>query len=164
MTLVGRTARSASFSEEEGTERHRLYHCPTWREVTDKIPEEMRKRKRQRRIGIGREEKTSYPPTGNNRRERHLSVRRWQSGKPRSWETAAEGFRDHVAWRCQAGGESVGWSMAQLDHGEEMIQMHGMYATLDFEFEEQRTIKEDRVDGLPVPSHKGCRSYHVPCG
>ena len=28
--------------EEEGTEKHRLYHCPTWKEVRDQIFEETR--------------------------------------------------------------------------------------------------------------------------
>ena len=33
------------------------------------------------------------------------------------------------------------WSVVQLDHGEEMEPMHGMYGTLDAELEVHRTIK-----------------------
>ena len=33
------------------------------------------------------------------------------------------------------------WSVVQLDHDEEMGPMHGMYGTLDAEFQVQRTIK-----------------------
>ena len=28
---------------EKGTEKHRLYHCPTWPKVRDQIPKELRK-------------------------------------------------------------------------------------------------------------------------
>ena len=36
---------------------------------------------------------------------------------------------------------ACGWSVVQLDHGEEICPMHGMYGTLDAELEVQRTIE-----------------------
>ena len=44
----------------EGTEKHRLYHCPEWYEVRREIPEafgkwQQKKRKHQRRSGSGKE-------------------------------------------------------------------------------------------------------------
>ena len=31
-------------NREEGTEKHRLYHCPCWREVRNQTPEELERR------------------------------------------------------------------------------------------------------------------------
>ena len=42
--LVGRTKVNAKHAhKEEGTEKHRLYHCPEWYEVRREIPEAFRK-------------------------------------------------------------------------------------------------------------------------
>ena len=30
-------------NEEEGTEKHRLYHCPSWKDVRNQIPEDVGK-------------------------------------------------------------------------------------------------------------------------
>ena len=30
-------------NKEEGTEKHRLYHCPCWKEVRNQIPEDLEK-------------------------------------------------------------------------------------------------------------------------
>ena len=49
---------------------------------------------------------------------------------------SAEGCRDHVTTA-----ESPGQAVVQLDHGEEVGPMHGMYATLDALLEVQRTTK-----------------------
>ena len=69
--------------KEEGTEKHRLYHCPSWKEVSNQIPE-----------GLGRGRGLSAEAIG---RKSHSSVRRWESEKHRSWEMQVEGFRGHVA-------------------------------------------------------------------
>ena len=58
----------------------------------------------------------------------------------------AEGFKGLVAtdgsllgndgkWRA------CGWAVVQLDYDEEMGPLHGMYASMEAEFEVQRTIK-----------------------
>ena len=62
----------------------------------------------------------------------------------------------------QAGGASCGWSVVQLDHDEEMGPMHGMYGTLDTEFEVQRTIKRAEWTAF-LSSQKGCWSHHNSC-
>ena len=61
-------------SQEEGTEKHRLYHCPSWREVRYHIQEGLENREQ---------------------RSSHLMVCRWESEKYKCWRMAVEGFRDH---------------------------------------------------------------------
>ena len=62
----------------------------------------------------------------------------------------------------QAGGECVGWSVEQVDHGE-LGSMHGMRGTLDAGLEVQRTIKEVRVAGLSCAFYEDAAN-HSPCG
>ena len=51
--------------EEDGMEKLRLFHCPSWREVRNRIPEDLengsRERKLQRKIGSDREELHRIP-------------------------------------------------------------------------------------------------------
>ena len=61
--------------------------------------------------------------------------RKWDSDEHKSCGISAEGLRDQVATdgsllgvAGKSGG--CGWSVVQLDHDEEMGQMHGMYGTL----------------------------------
>ena len=42
----------------------------------------------------------------------------------------------------------VCWSVVQLDQDEELGQVHGMYGTLDGEFEAQRTTKRVVLTGF----------------
>ena len=69
-----------------------------------------------------------------------------QYEKPKSWCMPAEGFKGHVAtegsllsiagkWRA------CGWAVVQLDHDEDMGSPHGMYGSMEAEFEVQRTTK-----------------------
>ena len=56
----------------------------------------------------------------------------------------AEGFKGHVATDgsllCTAGKwRACGWSVVQLDFGEELGPLHGMYCSMELEV--QRTIK-----------------------
>ena len=60
--------------KEEGTEKHKLYHCPEWYEVRREIP-----------------------LSGSKWKRGHFSVREWESEKHQSWGLPAEGFKDHVA-------------------------------------------------------------------
>ena len=59
-------------------------------------------------------------------------MEKWESEKHKSWGIPAEGFKGHVAtdgsllgtvgkWRA------CGWSVVQLDYGEDLGPLHGMY-------------------------------------
>ena len=72
-------------------------------------------------------------------------MKKWESEKHKSWGMPAEGFKGHVAtdgsllgtagkWRA------CGWSV-QLDYDEALGPLHGMYGSMEAEFEVQRTIK-----------------------
>ena len=72
--------------------------------------------------------------------------KKWESEKHTSSGIPAEGFKGHVAtdgsllgtagkWRAR------GWSVVHLDHDEELEPLHGMYGSMEAEFEVQRTIK-----------------------
>ena len=73
-------------------------------------------------------------------------MKKWESEKHKSWGMPAEGLMCHVAtdgsllgragkWRA------CGWSVVQLDYDEELGPLHGMYGSMEAEFEVQRTIK-----------------------
>ena len=58
----------------------------------------------------------------------------------------AEGFKGHVATDGSllgiAGNRGAcGWTVVQLDCDEEMAPLHGMYGSMEAEYEVQRTIK-----------------------
>ena len=77
------------------TEKDRLYHCPTWREDRNQIPEGLRKweqRATTSKDWTWQRGITSGPLNESNWRQGHLSVHRWE--KHKSWRTSAEGFRD----------------------------------------------------------------------
>ena len=38
-------------AKKEGTETHRQYNCPAWREARDQVPEELRRRKKELVVG-----------------------------------------------------------------------------------------------------------------
>ena len=58
---------------------------------------------------------------------------------------------------------ACGWSVAQLDHDEELGPMHGMYGTLDAGLEVQRTIKRAELMAFLCLLRKamGPTMYHV---
>ena len=73
-------------------------------------------------------------------------MKKWESEKHRSWCMQVEGFRCHVAtdgsvlgmtgkWRACC------WAVVQLDYGEEMGPLHGMYGSMEAELEVQPAIK-----------------------
>ena len=89
---------------------------------------------------------TPYPICEGPWRKSQLSACKRQPEERRSWNLLVEGFQDHVATDGSSWGESGRWgasgcSVAQLDHDEELGQMHGMYGALDANLEVQRTIK-----------------------
>ena len=50
-TLVGRMkSKCQACHEEEGTEKHRLYHCPGWYKIRREIPEAFSKWEQKARI------------------------------------------------------------------------------------------------------------------
>ena len=58
----------------------------------------------------------------------------------------AEGFKGHVATDSSLLGaagkwRACGWAVVQLDYDEEMGPLHGMYGSMEAEYEVQRTIK-----------------------
>ena len=62
----------------------------------------------------------------------------------------AEGFKCHVVTDSSILGtagkwEACGWAVVQLDYDEEMQPLHGMYGSMEAEFEVQRTIKRAEV-------------------
>ena len=86
---------------EEGTEKHRLHHCPERHAVRRDIPESFRKWEQKARTskkewkwqrGI-----VAHPLSESQWNRGHFSVTKWESEKHRSWNMQVEGFRDHVA-------------------------------------------------------------------
>ena len=49
---------------------------------------------------------------------------------------------------------ACGWAVVQVDYNEEMGLLHGMYGSMESEFEVQRTIKECGADGQLMLSQK----------
>ena len=46
--------------------------------------------------------------------------------------------------------EACGWAVVQLDNDEEMQPVHGMYGSMEAEFEVQRTIKRTGLTAFKV--------------
>ena len=70
-------------------------------------------------------------------------MRKWESQGHRSWGLPTEGFKGHVAadGSLLENGVHVVWAVVQLDYDEEMGPLHGMYCSMEAEYEVQRTIK-----------------------
>ena len=123
-------------------EKHRLYHCPEWHEVRREIPEAFRKLegrtskkewKWQRGIVV-------HPLSESQWNRGHFSLRKWESEKHKSWGMPVEGFKGHVATDSSLLGkagkwEACGWAVVQLDNDEEMEPLHGMYGSVETEYE-----------------------------
>ena len=68
-----------------------------------------------------------------------------------------KGSKGHVATDGSLLGSAgkwgaCGWSVVQLDKDEELGLLHGMYGSMEAEFEVQRTINRAELTGLPVSS------------
>ena len=80
---------------EEGTEMHRLYHCPEWHEVRREVPEAFRKLEQKARTS--EEERKGQRgivvhPLGESQWKRdHFGLRKWESVEHKSWCIPAEG-------------------------------------------------------------------------
>ena len=99
--------------KEEGTEKRRLCHCPSCREVRNQIPEELgnwsKGPNRRRRIGRDKGDFTAHHLRESNWRNSFVSMHVWES----------EGCRNHAATRWLSVGIS-GQVVRVLDHDEEM--------------------------------------------
>ena len=134
----------------EGTEKHRFYHCAEWNKNRRTIPEAFSKWEQKARTS--KEEwkwqrgTVTHPRSESKWNRGHVSMIKWESEKHKRWRMPAEGFKGHVAtdgsllgtagkWRA------CGWSAVQLDYDEELGPLHGMFGSMEAEFEVQRTIK-----------------------
>ena len=54
--------------------------------------------------------------------------------------------------------------MVQLDYDEEMGPLHGMYGSMEAEYEEQRTIKRAELTAFLCLLRKVCLTHQGPCG
>ena len=144
------TSQCQACKKEEGTEKHRLYHCPEWYEVRREIPEVFRKLEQKARTS--KEEWkwqrciVSHPLCDSQWNRGHYSMTKWKSEKHKSWSIPAEGFKGHVATDgslLENAGKwgACGWAVVQLNYDEEVGPLHGMYDSMEAELEVQRTIK-----------------------
>ena len=67
-------------------------------------------------------------------------MKRWESEKHKSWSVPTEGFKGHVANDGSLLGTAgkwcaCGWAVVQLDYDEEMGPLHGMYGSMEAEYE-----------------------------
>ena len=102
-------------SKEEGTEKHRLYHCPCWKEIRSQMPEKFRKWEQRARTsendwklhrGI-----TTHPLSGSQWIKSHLRVQRWESEKHKKKAGASQpnafeimSLMKVLCWKSWAGG------------------------------------------------------------
>ena len=122
-TLVGLNKRSFEGVTKKKARRNIgwLYHCPTWREVRDHIPENLRKWE-QRAKTSKKEWKWQRGITSHCLKEgkwtkSHLMAKKWESEKHRSWSMPVEGFRNHVATDGSLLGESGRWGCMWMVSG-----------------------------------------------
>ena len=86
---------------EEGTEEHRLYHCPEWHAVRRHMSEVFRKlgakgENVKERMEMAKR-KGCTPLSESQWNEGHFRMKIWESEKHHSWCMQVEGFRGHVA-------------------------------------------------------------------
>ena len=83
-------------------------------------------------------------------------MRKWESEKQKRWGMPAEGFKGHVAADGYLLGNAGklgahGWAVVQLDCGGELWPLHGMYSTMEAEYEGSAHHQEAGVDSFLVP-------------
>ena len=128
---------------EDGTEKHRLHHCPEWYRVRREISEAFRKSEQNARTSK-KEWKWQggivVHPLGESQLNRSLfSVRKWESEKHESWGMPTEGFKGHVA-------------------------TDGMSGSMEAEYEVQRTIKRAELTSFLCFLRKVCGLKKGSCG
>ena len=100
---------------EEGTEKHRLYHCPEWHEARRDIPEPFRKWEQKARTSK-KEWKwqrgmVAHPLSESQWNRGHFSVTKWESEKHKRWGVPMEGFKGHVATDGSLQGKTGKWEL-----------------------------------------------------
>ena len=137
---------------EEGTEKHRLYHCPEWYKVRREISEASSKREQKARTskkewkwqrGI-----VTHPLGDGQWNRRHFCMKKWESEEHKNWGVPAEVFKGHVATDGSLLGTTGKWGACGLvsgaiglDYDEELAPLHVMYGSMKTDFEVQRTSK-----------------------
>ena len=95
---------------EEGTEKHRLHHCPEWYEIKkvgakgENVEERVEVAKRYRRA----------PSQRKPMNRGHFSTTVWESEKHKSWSMTAEGFKVHVATKYSLCLLGYGWKVGSM--------------------------------------------------
>ena len=88
----------------------------------------------------------AHPLSDSQWNRGHFSMKKCESDKHKNWGMPAEGFKSQVA----ADGSLLGtagkygardWTVVQLDYDEELGPLHGMYGSMEAEFQVHRTIK-----------------------
>ena len=97
---------------EEGTEKHRLYHCSEWHEIRPEIPEAFRKWEQKARTS--KEWKwqrgtVAHPLSESQWNRGHFSMKKWESEKHKGWGMPAEGSEGHVATDSSLFGKAGKW-------------------------------------------------------
>ena len=79
----------------------------------------------------------------------------------------AEGFKGHVATDGSPQGAAGQWracgSVAQQDSDEELEPLHGMYGSMEAEFEVQRTIERAELTAFLCLPQESNRAYQGAC-
>ena len=78
----------------------------------------------------------------------------------------AEGFKGHVTTDGSLLGTAgkwggCGWAVVQLDYDVEMGPLHGMYGSMEAEYEVQRTIKRAELTAFLCLLRKVCGPVKV---
>ena len=73
----------------------------------------------------------------------------------------AEGFKGHFATDGSSLGSAgkwgaCGWAVVQLEYDEELGPLHGMYGSMEAEYEVQRTIKRAELTAFLCLLRKVC--------
>ena len=150
---------------EEGTEKHKLHHCPERYEVRREIPDAIRKLEQKVRTSK-KEWKWQrgivvHPLSESQWNKGHFSMRKCKSQKHKSWGMPAEGFKGHVATDGSLLGApgkwgARGWAVVQLDSDEEMGPLRGMCGSMEADHAVQRSFL--------VPPQQNMWTYQGPCG
>ena len=125
-----------------------------------------RKPKLQRRSGKWQRNIVVHP-LGESQWNRGLfCMGKWESEKHKSWCVPTEGFKGHVATDGSllvTAGKwcACGWAVVQLDCDEEMGPLHGMYGSMEAEYEVQRTIKRAESKAFLCLLRKVCGPIKV---
>ena len=114
------TSQSQACKKEEGTEKHRLYHCPEWPEDRQEIPEEFRKLEQKTRTSRKewkwRRGIVEHPPSGRHWNRAIWSLRSIRAGAPQQKASSATLPRTAPCWETAGKWRACGGAVVQLDY------------------------------------------------